>query len=176
MTVRHYRVPPLFTYAGVALVYVTVDVAAPLTLSSISRRHGWDGARPGVLNVFGMLPLVAGAVLIVWAGAGHTAAWRERDWRVLKLDPDHLLTPDYLITDGLYRFSRNPLYVGDLAMWAGWAAFLGSVPVAAGLAALLVGLQAGVRIEERGLARQFGEEWLRYASSTPRFLGLRRQT
>ena len=78
---------------------------------------------------------------------------------------------DYLVTDGLYRLSRNPLYVGDIAMWTGWAILLGSLHVAAGLVALVVGLQVGVRMEERGLARQFGAEWDAYERATPRFLG-----
>jgi protein-S-isoprenylcysteine O-methyltransferase Ste14 len=67
--------------------------------------------------------------------------------------------------------SRNPLYVGDIAMWTGWALLLGSLPVAIGVLALALGLRVGVRMEERGLARQFGPEWEAYARATPRLLG-----
>ena len=153
------------------MIYGTVNIGVPLMLSLLAPRHGWEGSRPGPVNLVGLVPLVAGLIVIVRAGSGHAQAWRRLDWRFMKLDPEHLLTPDYLVTDGLYRFSRNPLYVGDFAMWAGWALLLGSVPVALGLVVLIVGLQLGVRLEERGLARQFGPEWEAYARATPRFLG-----
>jgi len=156
------------------VIYGTVDVAVPVALSFLGRHHGWEGHGPGPLNLVGLVPLVAGAALILWAGAGHIRAWRDLDWLVLKVDPDHLLTPDYLVVDGLYRYSRNPLYVGDTTMWLGWAVTFGSVPVVAGLGVLLAGLQVGVRFEERGLARQFGSQWTEYARATPRFIGVRR--
>ena len=93
---------------------------------------------------------------------------------MLKLDTDHPLTPEYLVTDGPYRRSRNPLYVGDMLMWAGWAILLGSPAVALGLAVLTLGFNVGVRLEERGLARQFDDQWNAYASTVPRFIGRRR--
>jgi protein-S-isoprenylcysteine O-methyltransferase Ste14 len=39
----------------------------------------------------------------------------------------------------------------------------------------MFGLQVGVRLEERGLARQFGDRWKAYASTVPRFIGRRRE-
>ena len=130
-------------------------------------------ARPGLANLVGVAPLLVGLLVVIRAASDHAKAMRRIDWRFMKVDPEHLLTPDYLVTDGLYRLSRNPLYVGDIAMWIGWAVLLGSVPVAGGLAALMTGLSVGVRMEERGLARQFGAEWHEYARRTPRFLGRR---
>jgi protein-S-isoprenylcysteine O-methyltransferase Ste14 len=172
-SVKHYRTPPAIAAATFTLIYGTVNVAAPLGLSTLTRHAGWN-AGPGVANWLGIVILAAGVATIVWSAAAHARAWRERDWEVLKLDPRHLLTPAYLVTDGPSRFARNPLYVGDALMWAGWAVFLGSPAVAVGFVALVIGLQIGVRLEERGLARQFGTDWYRYAASTPRFLGIPR--
>jgi protein-S-isoprenylcysteine O-methyltransferase Ste14 len=154
------------------LIYATVNIAVPLGLSTLTRRAGWNDG-PSFLNLMGIPILAAGVGIILWSAASHATRWRERDWRVLKLDPDHLLTPEYLVTDGPYRYSRNPLYVGDCLMWAGWAVLLGSPVVALGLAVLSLGLQVGVRLEERGLARQFGSQWKAYASTVPRFIGRR---
>jgi protein-S-isoprenylcysteine O-methyltransferase Ste14 len=172
-TVRRHRTPPLLAATLVTLVYATVDIAAPLALSTLTPRAGWNDG-PSVRNLAGIPILAAAAGTIVWSAASHAAEWRERDWRVLKLDPDHLLTPEYLVTDRPYRHSRNPLYLGDILMWAGWAVLLGSRAVAIGLAVLTLGLQAGVRLEERGLARQFGDQWKAYAATVPRFIGRRR--
>jgi protein-S-isoprenylcysteine O-methyltransferase Ste14 len=174
-SVRRFQVPPALVAVGTAAIYGTVDVAVPLGLSALGSLHGWNGTRPGPANLVGLPPLLGGLVVLVLAAAAHARALRNLEWRVLKVDREHLLTPDYLVTDGLYRLTRNPLYVGDLAIWLGWAILLGSLPVAAGLTALTVGLQLGVRLEERGLARQFGAEWRAYQRATPRFIGRFRQ-
>lgn len=169
--VRRFRVPPAFVAIGAAAIYGTVNVGVPLALSTLGSKHGWSGTRPGLANLVGLAPLAGGLVVLIGSAAGHARALRRLDWRIMKVDPEHLLTPDYLVTDGLYSVTRNPLYVGDIAMWAGWVIFLGSLPVAFGLVALTVGLQVGVRLEERGLARQFGAEWYEYKRTTPRFIG-----
>ena len=169
--VRRFRVPPVLLALGTAAIYGTVNVAIPVALSRLGTLHGWNVGRPGVQNLVGLVPLVGGCIVLAAGASAHARAARELEWQVVKVDPGHLLTPDYLVTDGPYRLSRNPLYVGDLAIWTGWALFLGSLPVACGLAALTVGLQLGVRMEERGLARQFGADWDAYTRSTPRFIG-----
>jgi protein-S-isoprenylcysteine O-methyltransferase Ste14 len=114
-------------------------VGAPLSLSTMGKRHGWSAERPGAANVAGVLPLSAGTGLLVWAMSSHNRA-APRGWEVG-------LTPGYLLTRGPYRFSRNPIYVGEAAIWAGWALLFGSLPVATGLAALVVVQRGIVRIE-----------------------------
>ena len=169
--IRRFRVPPVVAVIAVTAIYGTVNVGVPVALSTLGPKHGWKGTRPGSANLVGLVPLIGGLVVVILAVSAHAKALRRLDWRFMKVDPEHLLTPDYLVTDGLYRLSRNPLYVGDIAMWSGWAILLGSLYVAVGLLALVAGLQVGVRMEERGLARQFGAEWDAYERATPRFLG-----
>jgi protein-S-isoprenylcysteine O-methyltransferase Ste14 len=174
--VKRYRPPRVILVLGVVLLYGFFDVAAPIAVSLFAPRRGWDGLRPGPLNVIGAALLAAGAVVVIRALADHGKAVRARDWDVVKIDPDHLLTPEYLIVDGVYAYSRNPLYLGDITMWIGWAVLLGSLPVAIDAGLLIVALLIGVRLEERGLAKQFGERWSDYARDVPRFLGRRRRT
>ena len=171
--VRRFRPPKAIVVLGIGVVYGSVDVAAPIVLSMVGPRHGWHGRSPGPINLIGVVIVVLGAVIVVRALADHVRAIRERHWDVVKIDPNHLLTPEYLVVDGVYGCSRNPLYVGDITMWVGWAAFLGSLPVGIGAIVLAAGLSIGVRLEERGLERQFGEEWSAYAREVPRFVGKR---
>jgi protein-S-isoprenylcysteine O-methyltransferase Ste14 len=80
-----------------------------------------------------------------------------------------------LIIRGVYRWSRNPQYVGYglvilgvvIGYWSStaWLAFIAYV--------LLV--YATVRIEEEHLTQAFGEEYHKYCRQVPRFLGLRKQ-
>lgn len=75
---------------------------------------------------------------------------------------------------GPYRISRNPVYVGYLGLWLGWAIFLGSMAVSAGLVVLcVVASQLIVPAEERELVGQFGGAYEAYTRRVPRWLGRR---
>ncbi|NJE00155.1 isoprenylcysteine carboxylmethyltransferase family protein [Thermococcus sp. LS1] len=78
-----------------------------------------------------------------------------------------------LITTGIYRYSRNPQYIG----W--FLALIGiSIMGRSGLAllltiALIIGIHLyNVKLEEPYLERIFGEEYRRYKESTPRYFGM----
>jgi protein-S-isoprenylcysteine O-methyltransferase Ste14 len=149
-----------------------LHVAVPLQLSRAGPRHGWRSSgrpRPGPANALGLVPIAAGAGLIGWAVARHFVRASERGWA---LESD--LEPNYLLTDGPYRLSRNPMHVGGLAIWTGWAAWFGSVPITGGAIVLSAVYRAGIAWEERTLERRFGQEWLNFVRTTPRWIGLHR--
>jgi protein-S-isoprenylcysteine O-methyltransferase Ste14 len=108
------------------------------------------------------LPQVAGAALAVLALA--LAAWGFLALRRAHtpVEPGH--TPRSLVTDGPYRFTRNPLYLGQLLLLLGL-----------GLAAfpwLLVGVavQALLPAEEARIAAGFGVVFEEYRNSVRRWL------
>ena len=76
-----------------------------------------------------------------------------------------------IVTSGVYRWSRNPMYVGMALVLAaiglGWANgwLLLAVPVVLAIVYVIA-----VRHEEAYLARKFGEEYLAYARTTRRWL------
>lgn len=75
-----------------------------------------------------------------------------------------------LHTTGLYARTRNPQYLGDLAMVAGWAALTASPRTAA-----LCGLAAASFVlfpfaEEPWLHARHGQAYRTYRANTPRFL------
>lgn len=76
-----------------------------------------------------------------------------------------------LATDGLYKFSRNPIYVGFALIYIGVVAVMDSMIALALLipAMVLVDRLAVVR-EERYLAARFGAEWEAYRSRVRRWL------
>ena len=80
----------------------------------------------------------------------------------------------HLMTEGPYRFSRNPMlsgtylyYIGYVVAFWSWWALLVFVAVAA-----LMSLQ--VRSEEKRLEADFGEEYLEYKKRTGRFITFRK--
>jgi protein-S-isoprenylcysteine O-methyltransferase Ste14 len=147
--------------AGVLLVHGVV----PILLARTRRRQPEPRHSRVVAGVraAGAVPLVGGASLVTWALAGHYQSAHEGSFALS-------LTPEYLLERGPYRFSRNPMYLGELAMWTGWSMLLGSRRVAA--AATLVGLGArrAIAREERTLESRFGDAWRSYASSVPRWI------
>ena len=78
---------------------------------------------------------------------------------------------DELVVDGIYRYSRNPQYLGWCGVLLGTALALRS-PRALALAAVYPTVVSWwVRQEERHLEDRFGERYRRYRRATPRWLG-----
>lgn len=77
-----------------------------------------------------------------------------------------------LITSGLYRFVRHPLYTFSLLiLWFSPSMSLNSLIV---YAALTLYVLVGILFEERKLLREFGQEYADYRSATPMLIpGLR---
>jgi protein-S-isoprenylcysteine O-methyltransferase Ste14 len=64
------------------------------------------------------------------------------------------------------------MYVAELALWLGWASLFGSLPVLAGAVTLWAAMRfAALPWEERVLEERFGESYLAYKKSVPRWLG-----
>lgn len=110
----------------------------------------------------GLLALIPGSVVLLWcvrdfyvAGRGTLAPWSP---------------PVNLVRAGLYRFSRNPMYVGVLLMLAGWA--IGFASAAHVVYAAIIAIAFHLRVvyyEEPWLAHTHGSAWTAYASRVPRW-------
>ena len=77
----------------------------------------------------------------------------------------------HLVTDGLYRFSRNPMYLGMALVLMGVAALFGSL-ASFGMVLLFVGWidTQFIRREEEMLCTQFGQDWLEYKARVRRWI------
>ena len=87
------------------------------------------------------------------------------------------LLEDRLFTEGVYRRSRNPQYVGY------WLTLLGAATAGLSLWAFLLALVFAIlvhfwvtTVEEPHLRAAFGEDYSRYCASTSRYIGIRRAT
>jgi protein-S-isoprenylcysteine O-methyltransferase Ste14 len=105
---------------------------------------------------------VAGVALVCWAQVTMGPAWR--------VGVDHAV-PTALVTDGPFRWVRNPIYAGMLVVAAGVAVVLANLGAVIGAAALAAWSQAQVRlVEEPFLLGGHGAGYARWASRTGRFL------
>ena len=71
---------------------------------------------------------------------------------------------------GLYRYTRNPMYVGISILLTGWS-LLAASPLLAGYTVILA-IAFHLRVvlyEEPRLKKQFGKGWASYAAAVPRW-------
>lgn len=113
---------------------------------------------------------VAMAVFLAAGAAGFPAirAFRQADTTI---DPVRIDRASALVTTGIYRLTRNPMYVSLTLLLVALALWLGGVWVWAGplgLAAWLDRYQ--IRPEERAMSAQFGAEYARYQGQVRRWL------
>jgi protein-S-isoprenylcysteine O-methyltransferase Ste14 len=134
------------------VVAIGVPVVWLWATSQFTLRHAW-----------GLVPLVVGMLALLWcvrdfyvSGEGTLAPWAP---------------PTRLVVVGLYRHTRNPMYVAVVLMLLGWALSFGESGLF--IYALAVALAFHLRVvlgEEPWLARVHGEQWEAYSSRVPRWL------
>jgi protein-S-isoprenylcysteine O-methyltransferase Ste14 len=147
------RPPRLFL--GVLVLGLALDYLWPVPLA--------PGGLPNALQY------VAGGALFV-LGAVILAAPMRQFVRAGTNVPTNKPTTA-LVTGGLYRCSRNPIYIALSLMYGGIGVAADSLWVVALLFLILLVMRYGViRREERYLERKFGEEYRRYKTSVRRWL------
>ena len=112
----------------------------------------------------GILLLAVGTSLLLWcvrefyvAGKGTLAPWTP---------------PRHLVMSGLYRYSRNPMYVGVALVLLGWALTFHSRTLVIYAAGVITAFHLRIVFgEEPWLARTHGEAWNRYKARVPRWIG-----
>jgi len=110
---------------------------------------------PGVVLMFG------GLALLVAAQLDLGASWR--------IGIDEEASPG-LVTSGLYRFCRNPIFLGLLLVVAGYALLLPTMLSLALLPGFYIGIRQQTAVEEAWLLRTYGEPYREYARRVGRLL------
>lgn len=115
---------------------------------------------------------IAMVVLLVMIGIGFDVlgllAFRSARTTVNPLRPEKAST---LVTNGVYRVTRNPMYVGMAFLLLAWAVYLGAfVPFAGIVVFVLYITRFQIRPEERALTNIFGEGFSNYVARVRRWL------
>ena len=114
----------------------------------------------------------SGASLVLFFCGAIIYLWCACDFAVKGLGtPAPIDAPRVLVVKGLYRFTRNPMYVGVAAMIAGQAGYYRSASLGIYLLIVLLAFHTFVRLyEEPALRRLFGEQYEVYCRTVPRWL------
>jgi protein-S-isoprenylcysteine O-methyltransferase Ste14 len=134
-------------YRATGLAPARVSYLAPLAAL------GAGGFLLGLLLAFG------GLALMVRAQLEMGASWR--------IGVDENARPG-LVTHGLYRWTRNPIYLAMFLAFGGLMLMLPTWITLLALVGTIIGVQRQVREEEAYLVRTYGDEFRRYASRVGR--------
>ena len=76
-----------------------------------------------------------------------------------------------LVVNGMYRYSRNPMYLGDVLMLAGWAIWLANLAAFVGLPFFIAYINRyQIAPEERALSARHGTAYIDYRRTVRRWL------
>jgi protein-S-isoprenylcysteine O-methyltransferase Ste14 len=129
-------------------------------LSSSSVSNPFDTAG---LRYFGVIPILLGAAIILWCAWDFTFAGKGTP---APIDP-----PKRLVVRGLYRYVRNPMYIGVLSVITGEALLFQSLALIGYAAAVFVFTYLFVIFyEEPTLRQKFGESYKNYCKEVPRWI------
>ena len=148
---------PMFARALFAFLALPGVVAFAVPLAWLTA-----SAHTQLVQPLGLVPLVIGSLALLWcvrdfyvAGKGTLAPWAP---------------PSRLVVVGLYRYTRNPMYVAVSLILVGWALSFGSPGLF--VYAFVVAIAFHLRVvlgEEPWLARTHGARWEEYAIRVPRW-------
>jgi protein-S-isoprenylcysteine O-methyltransferase Ste14 len=111
------------------------------------------------------LALVALGVALACVGV---VAFRDKRTTVNPLTPG---ASSSVVSGGVYRISRNPMYLGFLLALAGWAVYLSNAGAGLLLPVFVAYMtQYQIKPEERALLAKFGSEFSQYMSTVRRWL------
>jgi len=160
----HFRYRVFLIAAAYASGFTAGDLLMPSSAPAYellgALTPAWFGPR-GMLGLIVLLTLT-GALWRIW-GASYLSSSVVHSWS---------LHTGSLYVGGPYRFTRNPLYLGNLC----WALAIGAygTPLATAFVFLfnLAVVEALIRTEERAMLSRFGARFAEYRNEVPRLVPL----
>ena len=147
------RIPPLLVLFIMAGAMLGVTYAAPAFSFRVPGRT---------------LVALALAALGVGSAVAGVIAFRQHHTTVNPLTPG---ASTAIVTGGIYRMSRNPMYLGFLLVLAGWVVWLSNAGAALVLPAFVTYLtRYQIEPEERALLAKFGSQYAEYMTRVRRWL------
>jgi protein-S-isoprenylcysteine O-methyltransferase Ste14 len=145
------RLPPPLIYLATFLLGWALQEAAPRTI-----------VPPAESRAAGAILIVAWALLTAWA----MTCFRRHHTSIVPVKPTTAL-----IIKGPFRFTRNPLYLGMVLLYAGVAFWLDALWPFVLLLPLIVVIQVyAIAREERYLERLYGDPYRDYCRRVRRWI------
>jgi protein-S-isoprenylcysteine O-methyltransferase Ste14 len=119
---------------------------------------------------FPVPPVLAVPVAAVGVSLDAIALFHFLHWRTT-INPLKPASASALVTKGIYRLTRNPMYLGLATLLLAWAIYLGNLAALAGVPLFILYMNRfQIAPEERALAARFGAEFAAYRARVRRWL------
>lgn len=154
---------PLSVFLGIAFLSFVFYVS-PHYFAGLNDDLAWPRYQSSVGQIAGALAVLGGVAASVYCSnlfrrGGHGT-------------PVPIEPPKALVESGLYRFSRNPIYVADLFILLGFFLYDGRVALLLYAGIFFVLIQIWVVVHEEPVLRaRFGSAYDAYTRRVPRWLG-----
>ena len=103
--------------------------------------------------------------------ASVVTIWHKKLFRKLKTNINTFSKPDVLVEEGLFRYIRNPMYLGFLISLAGLALLGGAFsPWLLVFVFFVLADRWYIPYEEREMSERFGEQYKQYRQRTRRWI------
>lgn len=114
--------------------------------------------------------LTGGALIVLGLGVMVTGAWQFRR-QGTTLDPRDPSRTHHVVDDGIYRFTRNPMYLGMAIALAGVAVGVSNLLCLLCVPAFCAYIHRWqIKPEEHWLTRRFGDDYLAYMAKVRRWI------
>lgn len=140
---------------GVEALILVLQILASVFTPLPQTQFSW------IMPAVGTVMYIAGYVMAVWGKNVMSQSWG--------VPGVHAKKQNKLVTSGPFAFSRNPLYVGILLIYFGFALAIQSWLIILRIPLAIYFYKSAVR-EEVNLEKIFGKEYVVYKKSVPRFL------
>ena len=149
---RWVPMPPTYFWSAIVLM-VAFHFLCPGVKGLVPRPYNWIG----------------GAIVVV---AGIALAWLpELQFKRVGTEIKPFRDSSHLVTDGLFRISRHPMYLGMALVLVGVFVVLGSLVPAIMIPVFVVVITFRFIVpEERDMERQFGEKYMEYRRRVRRWI------
>lgn len=146
--------PPPFVYLGFLLLGLVADRFSPYW-AGIGIEYPLRLILGGVIGAAGIFIMLSGT----------------RRFRKLGTNVEPWKPTNQIVSSGIYRVTRNPMYLGMALLYLGLALALNSIGALIFLPVVLLVIRTQVIArEERYLEAKFGEEYLTYKNSVRRWI------
>ncbi|MDE2446689.1 MAG: isoprenylcysteine carboxylmethyltransferase family protein [Alphaproteobacteria bacterium] len=147
------------------LIPPPVVTLAIMGLMAVSTLKSWPSYADNSTRLIIAAIIAALAIAIMLAGVWEFARARTT------VNPMHPERASNLVTSGIFRFTRNPMYLGDCLLLVAWTLFFGDGFLVLGVFALAQYLtQFQIEPEERQMRKNFGAAYEDYCSQVRRWL------
>jgi protein-S-isoprenylcysteine O-methyltransferase Ste14 len=160
--------PPVLRRTVTALWAVVflggIFVLLPFDVAGLNDELGWPRWQNPIVRVIGAALFVGALGLSLYCSRLFA--------RIGKGTPIPFDPPKELVVSGLYRFTRNPIYVAQVSILLSYFLYFGHAALLAYAAAWALLVRGWVVwVEEPGLRKRFGAAYAAYTQEVPRWIG-----